>query len=143
MTYRYLPSFGLRVLQIVILIESLFRGVSYLTVPKAGTIILTDIEQSAPMQVWGIAFISFAVLGIYGEALMSGTNANPYTGGNPRAWPSFVAHSGLMILYGTMVLAYADASFNGRPVLAQAAAAMAVFAYVHWLFARRRKTHAT
>lgn len=142
MTYRYLPSFGLRILQVVILFESLFRGVFYLNVPREGTIALTEIEASAPMEVWGIAFVSFATLGLFGEALMSGTSAGLHGKGNPRAWPSFVAHAGLMILYLTLALAYAQAAFDGRAVLAQAALAMVVFCYLHWLYARRRKHHA-
>lgn len=141
MTYRYLPSFGLRLLQIVVLLESLSRGLSYLVVPREGSIVLTDVEASAPMQVWGVAFISLAVLGFFGEALMSGTS--PEAGGNnPRAWPSFVAHAGLWILYLTMAVAYADAAIHGRAVLAQASVAMLVFSFTHWLFARRRKHHA-
>ena len=142
MTYRYLPSFGLRVLQIVLLLESILRGVAYLAIPREGTILLTDLEASAPMQAWGVAFASFAILGLFGEALMSGTTPSIDGGGNPRAWPSFISHAGLMILYSTLALAYAQASLHGRPILSQAAFVMVVLAFSHWLFARRRKHHA-
>lgn len=142
MTYRYLPSFGLRVLQLVILLESLIRGIAYIVSP-VGVPSATDITASAPLNVWGVAFATFAVLGFFGEALMSGTNPDVGRGGNPRAWPSFIAHAGLMILYLTMFVAYGGAVINGDLGLAAAPGAMLTFAFLHWLFARRRKHHAT
>uniref|UniRef100_A0AAU8GMJ5 Membrane protein n=1 Tax=Mycobacterium phage Stink TaxID=3136630 RepID=A0AAU8GMJ5_9VIRU len=142
MTYRYLPPFGIRVLQLVILIESFLRGFSYVAAPH-GVLATTDLIHSAPMSVWGALFMGFAVLGLFGEALMSGTSPSFGNGANPRAWPSFVAHAGLMILYITIAVAYAGAVVDGELGLASAPPAMAVFAFTHWLFARRRKYHAS
>ncbi|AGK87508.1 minor tail protein [Mycobacterium phage HINdeR] len=143
MTYRYLPSFGLRVLQLVILLESLIRGIAYIVSP-IGVPSATDITASAPLGVWGVAFTAFAVLGFFGEALMSGTSPDIRSGGgNPRAWPSFIAHAGLMILYLTMFVGYGGAVIDGDLALAAAPGAMLTFAFLHWLFARRRKHHAT
>ncbi|AHJ88689.1 minor tail protein [Mycobacterium phage RhynO] len=141
MTYRYAPPFGLRILQIVILFEALLRGLA-LILAKEGVLSTTDITHAAPMQVWGAIFIGFATIGLFGEALMSGTRLDNING-NPRAWPSFIAHAGLMVLYVTLSLAYANAVVNGELSLASAPAAMMVFAFIHWLFARRRKTHVT
>ncbi|AOQ27957.1 minor tail protein [Mycobacterium phage Mundrea] len=142
MTYRYLPSFGIRLLQLVILGESFARGLSMILSQDA-VLSITDITNSAPMPVWGALFIAFAVLGFFGEALMSGTSPTFGNGSNPRAWPSFVAHAGLMILYLTIGVAYTHAVARGELHLASAPAAMAVFAFTHWLFARRRKHHAS
>ncbi|BBX09505.1 hypothetical protein [Mycolicibacterium aichiense] len=141
MTYRYTPPFGIRVLQIVILCEAILRGIAFILTPQV-TLATTDIVASAPIQVWGAGFITFAVVGLFGEALMSGVplSAND---SSARAWPSFVAHSGLMILYSAMTLAYVAAVFDGEHALSTAPGAMAVFAYVHWLFARRKKSHVT
>jgi hypothetical protein len=137
MTYRYTPPFGLRILQIVILLESLFRGIAYIVTPQV-VLSTTDIVKSAPIQFWGAVFVAFAVLGLFGEALMSGVPLSS-TQSNPRAWPSFLAHSGLMILYTSLTLAYASAVVDGELSLAAAPAAVLVFGYIHWLFARRRK----
>ncbi|AMS01026.1 minor tail protein [Mycobacterium phage ArcherNM] len=140
MTYRYTPPFGLRILQIVILIESLTRGIAYIVTPQV-VLSETDIVNSAPIQVWGSIFIAFAVLGLFGEALMSGVTKVDSSGGNPRAWPSFIAHSGLMVLYAALSLAYASAVLDGELTLSSAPGAVLVFGYIHWLFARRRKSH--
>ncbi|AGS82714.1 hypothetical protein ANNAL29_33 [Mycobacterium phage AnnaL29] len=140
MTYRYTPPFGLRILQLVILAEAVARGVAYILTPQV-VLSTTDIVNSAPIQVWGSIFIFFGVMGFFGEALMSGVQTIDATGSNVRAWPSFIAHAGLMILYATLSLAYFNAVFDGELSLSSAPAAMVVFAYIHWLFARRRKSH--
>lgn len=72
---------------------------------------------------------------------MSGIQTIDATGSNVRAWPSFIAHSGLMVLYASLFLAYANAVIDGELSLASAPGAMTVFAFIHWLFARRRKSH--
>ncbi|AFF28328.1 minor tail protein [Mycobacterium phage Twister] len=141
MTYRYTPPFGLRLLQLVILFEALFRGLTYVVRPDT-VMATTDVTKSAPMEVWGAIFILFAVVGFFGEALMSGVPINQ-DNANGRAWPSFIAHAGLMIMYLTLSLAYADAVISGEFGLASAPVAMLVLAFIHWLFARRRKAHAT
>ncbi|APC43181.1 minor tail protein [Mycobacterium phage Phaded] len=141
MTYRYAPPFGLRVLQLVILAEAMTRGLA-LILSKEQVLATTDITNAAPMQVWGVIFISFSLLGFFGEALMSGINSvDSPAGSDSRAWPSFIAHAGLMILYLTLCLAYGNAVLDGELSLASAPAAMVVIAYIHWLFARRRKSH--
>ncbi|AVO22430.1 hypothetical protein SEA_POOMPHA_29 [Mycobacterium phage Poompha] len=141
MTYRYTPPFGLRVLQIVVLLEALARGISMILTPSV-VVATTDVAASAPLWVWGGIFCAFATVGLFGEALMSGTSVSG-SKPNPRAWPSFIAHAGLMILYATLCLAYINAIVEGQTVVASAPAAMVVFGYTHWLFARRRKSHAT
>ncbi|AMO43999.1 minor tail protein [Mycobacterium phage Bactobuster] len=140
MTYRYAPPFGLKVLQLVILTEAMCRGLAFI-LSKEAVLATTDITNAAPMQVWGAVFIGFAMLGFFGEALMSGIGAIDSTGSDARAWPSFISHAGLMILYMTLGLAYANAVVDGESSLAAAPAAMVVIAYIHWLFARRRKSH--
>ncbi|AZS08234.1 hypothetical protein PBI_IRONMAN_32 [Mycobacterium phage IronMan] len=141
MTYRYAPPFGLRVLQLVILTEAMCRGLS-LILAKEQVLATTDITNAASMQVWGAVFISFSLLGFFGEALMSGIGGvDSQASSDARAWPSFIAHAGLMILYVTLGLAYANAVYDGELSLASAPAAMVVIAYIHWLFARRRKSH--
>ncbi|QLF84433.1 hypothetical protein SEA_TOPANGA_30 [Mycobacterium phage Topanga] len=137
MTYRYAPPFGLRMLQIVVLLEALARGIS-LILTQQTVLAATDVAKSAPLYVWGAVFVAFATLGLFGEALMSGTVVD-YNRPNPRAWPSFIAHAGLMILYAALFAAYAMAVADGSAAVASAPAAMVVFAYIHWLFARRRK----
>ncbi|QBP31053.1 membrane protein [Mycobacterium phage Refuge] len=139
MTYRYAPQYGVKILQLVVLVEALIRGLAYVLTPQVSLLVATDITESAPVYTWGAAFLFFSVLGLFGEALMSGANVAP--GGTPRAWPSFIAHAGLMILYATLTLAYANAVFNGQDNLASAPAAVAAFAYVHWMFARKRSGH--
>ncbi|ASR86484.1 minor tail protein [Mycobacterium phage Changeling] len=140
MTYRYTPPFGLKILQLVILAEAVARGLAYILTPQV-VLSTTDITNSAPIQVWGSIFIFFGVMGFFGEALMSGIGSIDSTGSNPRAWPSFIAHAGLMIMYATLSLAYIGAVVDGELGLSSAPAAMVVFGYVHWLFARRRKSH--
>ncbi|QXN73869.1 membrane protein [Mycobacterium phage Eaglepride] len=141
MTYRYTPPFGLRLLQLVILLEAMFRGFTYIVRPDT-VMATTDVTKSAPMEVWGVIFVVFAIIGLFGEALMSGVPIDQESA-NGRAWPAFIAHAGLMIMYLTLSLAYTDAVFSGEFGLASAPVAMLVFAFIHWLFARRRKAHAT
>lgn len=142
MTYRFVPSFGLRVIQIALLIEGIVRGLMYLTMPDQPGAPLTELEQSAPLATWGVIFITFSVIGIFGEALMSGTEQYLNSEGNPRAWPSFVAHSGLMILYISLTLASTVAIINrGMGYYAVVPYDLILLAYLHWLFARRRKSH--
>lgn len=138
MTYRLIPPFGLRLLQIVVLVEAITRGIAYVTLPNS-VLADTDVVNSAPLWVWGSVFIAFGVLGLFGEALLSGVPID--RNGTPRAWPSFIAHTGLMALYATLGLAYASAAVAGETYLASAPGAVIGFAFVHWLFARRRKSH--
>jgi hypothetical protein len=142
MTYRYAPLLGLRVLQVVVLVEAIARGLAYILTPHT-VLGRTDIVNSAPIEVWGTIFIIFGLAGLLGEVLMSGYSPASGIGANPRAWPSFLAHSGLMIMYFTLSLAYLEAAVDGDPSLSSSPAAMLVFAYVHWLFARRRGSHVT
>ncbi|AQP31023.1 minor tail protein [Mycobacterium phage Tinybot] len=145
MTFRYVPAWGLRGLQLAVLMEAGLRGLMYLLLPSLplSAASLTELERSAPLPVWGAIFIAAAVVGLFGEALMSGTEPWMLSGrGNPRAWPSFVAHAALMILYITLAMAY------GASLYASNAAHFAIIpydllllAYLHWLFARRRKSH--
>ena len=142
MTYRYVPSFGLRIIQFTLLLESIVRGLMYLTMPDQPGAPLTELEQSAPLATWGVIFITFSVVGLFGEALMSGTEEHLNSGVNPRAWPSFVAHAGLMILYVTLTLAASATIIDrGMGYYAVVPYDLLMLAYLHWLFARRRKSH--
>lgn len=144
MTYRYTPTFALRIIQLVILFEAIMRGLMYLLIDKQTTQELSALEQSAPLAVWGGVFIAFGVLGLFGEALMSGTEAYMGSRGNPRAWASFMAHASLMILYVTLSLAYtASITEKGLAFMALVPYDLLMLAYLHWMFARRRKSHVT
>ncbi|QHB38059.1 minor tail protein [Mycobacterium phage Noelle] len=144
MTFRYVPAYGLRVIQLVVLFEAVFRGLMYLLMPAGSSESLTQLEKSAPLAVWGAIFIAAAMIGLFGEALMSGTENYIGTSSqnNPRAWPSFAAHAGLMILYVTLALGYGMALYEaGAAHFAIIPYDLLLIAYLHWLFARRRKTH--
>lgn len=100
MTYRYVSPIGLRIGQIALLVEAIVRGINYIRVPPAARnpILVNVVEASAPVWVWGTLFITLGVVGLYGEAWLSGTETSPGQY-NPRAWPSFIAHSALMCAY--------------------------------------------
>ncbi|AOT24686.1 minor tail protein [Mycobacterium phage Stasia] len=126
------------------LFEAVFRGLMYLLMPDRSTTALTQLENSAPLAVWGVVFITAAVVGLFGEALMSGTEAYNGTSSqsNPRAWPSFIAHAALMILYVTLALGYGMSLYDAEAAhFAIIPYDLLLIAYLHWLFARRRKTH--
>lgn len=142
MTYRYLPNFALRAIQIALLIEAIVRGLMYLLSPEQPAIKLTDLENSAPLYVWGWLFVSCAVVGLFGEALMSGTTADYSSTYDPRAWPSFLAHSGLMVLYGALTVASAVTLvkmglFNWGVIPYD----LGMLGFLHWMYARRRRGH--
>ncbi|QKO03125.1 hypothetical protein SEA_SCAMP_29 [Mycobacterium phage Scamp] len=146
MTFRYVPAWGLRGLQLAVLFEAAMRGLMYLLMPQMAlsSDSLTELERSAPLYVWGLVFVAAAVFGLFGETLMSGTEN--YLGSssqnNPRAWPSFVAHAALMILYVTLALAYGASLYDaGAAHFAIIPYDLLMIAYLHWLFARRRKSH--
>ncbi|AEJ94516.1 minor tail protein [Mycobacterium phage Achebe] len=144
MTFRYVPAYGLRVIQLAVLFEAIVRGLMYLFMPAGSSASLTQLENSAPLTVWGAVFITAAVFGLFGETLMSGTES--YMGSsshnNPRAWPSFIAHASLMILYVALAFGYGTALYQADAAhFAIIPYDLLLIAYLHWLFARRRKSH--
>ncbi|ATN87949.1 minor tail protein [Mycobacterium phage Cerulean] len=146
MTFRYVPAWGLRGLQFAVLVEASLRGLMYMLMPHVGlsSSSLTELERSAPLYVWGLIFIAASVFGLFGETLMSGTEN--YMGSssqnNPRAWPSFISHAALMILYVTLALAYGASLYDANAAhFAIIPYDLLMIAYLHWLFARRRKSH--
>lgn len=143
MTYRFVPAFGLRLIQLIILVKSILRGIMYLAVQPNVAVELTPLEQTAPLAVWGTIFITFGVLGLFGEALMSGCEiTHMRSQGNIRAWPSFIAHASLTILYITLAVAYSASVYRHNITsMALTPFDMLMLAYLHWLFARRRKSH--
>lgn len=140
MTYRFVSDGALRIAQIALLLEAVVRGVNYLVTPPASADTLTLLEASAPLWVWGWGFILLGGLGVFGEALMSGTSASPGQLYNSRAWPSFIAHSALMFLFISLALS-AGAGVMQREHLYGFVAPYDLLAFSagHLMFARRRK----
>lgn len=139
MTYRYVSDTGLRVAQFALLLEAVVRGLNYLATPQ-GSPALTQMELTAPLWAWGVLFITLGVTGLFGEALMSGTTAPDGHLYNPRAWPSFFAHSALMFTFlacaaASMISVAARTPFYGFVGPYD----LFAFAVGHWVFARRRK----
>lgn len=142
MTYRFIRPFGLKLLQYVFLLEALIRGIIYM-VDQRVIVGIEAVQHSAPLEVWGAAIAAFAVLAIYGEALMSGCVGDNETQLSARAWPSFIGHGALCILYVTLGLATIVSIAQGERTLSDVPASLAAIAYVHWLYARRRKANVT
>ncbi|QJD50333.1 minor tail protein [Mycobacterium phage MarkPhew] len=138
MTYRFVPNFALRIVQQALLVEAIVRGFNYMSTPDASSALYTELEQSAPLGVWGALFITCGVVGLFGEAWLS------YNGSSlqwsHRAWPTFIAHVGLLALF----LAFAVSSLLGvlsrEPIYGYVTPYdFAFFALGHWAYARRRK----
>lgn len=129
MTYRYVPPMLYRLGQFALLVEALIRGLSYF-VGHGVTQTVEVAALSAPVPVWGGAFILFATLGITGEILMDTSRSEH------RYWPSLLGHSGLMCLFVAMTLAGVFAAGATGIVPPTTAALLALW---HWIFARRRK----
>lgn len=137
MTYRYVPQPLYRVGQIGLLLEALVRGINALVLGSPHTQTQAVAALSAPVYVWGIIGIVLAVLGLGGEVLMDKSKSDH------RAWPSFLAHSGLLFVYAGLALAAGFAvpqggeSTFGTGIVSPAD--FALLAVWHWIFARRRK----
>lgn len=140
MTYRYLPNYALRMIQMVLLFEAIIRGVIYIVARHQLIPELAVITRSAPLAVWGTAFVAFGTLGLFGEALLSGTPEATSTEYTPRALPSFLAHAGLMTLYAAWTLA-TFAAMLPPPTVPWASMPydLAMLSLLNWLYARRRK----
>lgn len=139
-TYRYVSDTALRVAQIFLLLEAVVRGLNYLASPPGSSITLNQLELTAPLWVWGWLFITLGAIGLFGEALMSGTKAPLGQIYNPRAWPSFFAHSALMFTFITCSVATIVAVAQREPFYGFVGAYdLFAFAVGHWVFARRRK----
>lgn len=138
MTYRFVSDTALRVGQFALLIEAVVRGLNYLATPPRSSDALSQLELSAPLWVWGYTFIVFGVIGLFGEALLSGTQSNGSY--NPRAWPSFIAHGALMFLFMAIAVGTAVGIAERQPVYGFVSPYdLLAFAVGHWMFARRRK----
>ncbi|AXH48806.1 minor tail protein [Mycobacterium phage Steamy] len=138
MTYRFVPNFALRVVQIALLVEAIIRGLNYMATPSDYSPIYSAAEQSAPLWVWGWLFITAGVLGLAGEAWMSSNGSS--LAWNYRAWPSFVSHIGLMSLFVAFALSSGAGVISREPLYGFISPAdFMFFAVAHWAFARRRK----
>lgn len=140
MTYRLVPDYALRVAQFFLLLEAIVRGLNYLATPQGSSAALTQIELTAPLWVWGALFITLGAIGLYGEALMSGTRAPGGQLYNPRAWPSFFAHSALMFTFIAWAVASLVSVSERQPFYGFVGSYdLFAFAVGHWVFARRRR----
>lgn len=138
MTYKFVSDTALRVGQFALLIEAVVRGLNYLVTPPRSSDALSQLEQSAPLWIWGYIFIVLGVLGLFGEALLSGTDSNGSY--NPRAWPSFLAHGALMFLFAAIAVGTIVGIAQREPFYGFVAPYdLMAFAIGHWIFARRRK----
>lgn len=141
MTYRYVSDRALRVGQIALLGEAVVRGVNYVTAPAGQFAAMNQVEDSASLWAWGTVYISLGVLGWLGEALMSGTEFLP--GPNPRAWPSFLAHTALMCIYLALALGSFVAVMQQHPQYGWLNTYDLLGGAVgNWIFARRRRRDA-
>lgn len=139
MTYRYVSNTALRIGQIALLVEAIMRGLNYVTTPQRAAGVLNQVEGSAPLWAWGGLFVGLGVLGLFGEALISGTE--PYLGSyNPRAWPSFIAHSALMCAYLAISAGALVTVIQTHPHYGYLESYdMFGLALANWVFARRRR----
>lgn len=136
MTYRYISNAALKVGQIALLGEAVIRGVNYITAPMTEIATMNRVEDSAPLWVWGVVFISLGVAGWFGEALMSGTERYEQ---NPRAWPSFIVHSALMCIYLAITIGAAVAVIQQHPRYGWLGVYdLLGMCVANWIFARRR-----
>lgn len=141
MTYRYVTEAALKVGQIALLGEAIVRGLNYILAPPTEFVAMNTVQDSAPLWVWGILFISLGVAGWFGEALMSGTE--PYHGQNPRAWPSFLAHTALMCTYLSIAIGAFVAVVQQHPRYGWLSVYdLLGMAVANWIFARRRRRYA-
>lgn len=140
MTYRFVREISLAILQGLVLTEAVVRGLNYMATPALATPAYSQLELSAPLYVWGIIWIGFGVLGIFGEAFMSGTTAPVGHEYNPRAWPSFLAHSGLAVLFFATSLSALVGVMEREPLYGFVVPFdLVVLGFVHLILARRRK----
>ncbi|QJD50434.1 hypothetical protein SEA_CHRIS_32 [Mycobacterium phage Chris] len=138
MTYRFVPNFALRIVQQALLVEAIVRGFNYMSTPDASSALYTELEQSAPLGVWGALFIFCGVLGLIGEAWMA------YDGTvlrwTHRAWLAFIAHVGLLSLFGAFAFSSMIGVLSREPIYGYVSPYdFAFFALGHWAYARRRK----
>lgn len=138
MTYRYVPPFALRVLQLYVLSAAVVRGWNYLATPPRTTVAWSAMENSAPLWVWGLVFAFFGTLGAAGEVWMEfGDSRRKYL-------LSFNAHAALMCLYlGVGASAMAGIIDRAPPLFGFVTPyEMIGFGLLHWTFMRRRKNAA-
>lgn len=139
MTYRFVSDSALRVVQVGILTEAVVRGLNYIATPSQELSLLYDAaDKSMPLWCWGLIFILFGVTGLLGELWMS-TNGTSVQWSH-RAWPSYLAHTGLMVLFGAFAFSAAAGviardGFYGFVTPYD----FLFFAIAHWAYARRRK----
>lgn len=140
MTYRFVSETALRFVQLALLVEAIVRGINYIITPTEASSVYNQLIESAPMWVWGVGFIFFGTAGLFGEALLAGNVEPPTVMRNPRAYPSFFAHSALMILFIALALSAIAGVADRDPFYGfHVPYDMLAFAGLHWMFARRRK----
>lgn len=138
MTYRFVSNTALRIGQIALLGEAVIRGMNYILTPPEEIPAMNSVEASAPLWMWGGLFVGLGVLGWFGEALMSGTEH--VVGDNPRAWPSFLAHSALMCTYLAMALGSFASVMQQHPRYGWLIAYDLLGATIgNWIFAKKRR----
>lgn len=138
MTYRFVTDSSLRVVQLAFLIEAIVRGLNYITTPDDYSLLYWQAQESMPLDMWGSIFVLFGVTGLFGEWLMHGNGSTNKW--DNKAWPSFIAHIGLMVLFvGFSVSAMAGVTMRDGFYGFVVPYDLLIFAVVHWAFARRRR----
>ncbi|AYR01199.1 hypothetical protein SEA_SCARLETT_32 [Mycobacterium phage Scarlett] len=138
MTYRFVPNFALRLVQQALLVEAIVRGCNYISTPDAASALYTEVEQSAPLAVWGTAFILCGVVGLAGELWMNYNGTS--IASQHRAWPPLIAHVGCMVLFGAFAISSLIGVLSREPIYGYVTPYdFAFFALGHWAYARRRK----
>jgi len=144
--YRWVSDDRLRLAQIALLTLACIWGADYLITQPKGS--LDYVEHVIPLNLCGVLFLFFGVMGIIGELWMelgrsqkaSLVNIPFICHAQNRWWPSFAAHAGLCALYSALTAGYLAEMFVHWHLWGmRTPAVMFAFAAMHWAFTQRRR----